>query len=337
MEVMRPFWEGIIGIDEKTSVKETAKIAEEKSTSSDQAGTTCYHGYIFRNDESVRFPIADDGTVSVDLFDNNGELQSGQKLYIQKKDKIDIDLIGILEKRIERGVENFFASIMLLFDSNIVKNSGVDEIQIFLAGNSSKSPILKKLFEKYIQQENEKINKGQSQDTHFHLFPPLGTAEAIEIQKARKVEINTDITAPTGKTGVAYGLIMGRDGGPIRVITQTKADSQSKFRFNIGKARKGKFSMVLDRNEAVYGKWVRFGGASSEDFEIYYTSLPSAGKMPVTDSAVHKIRCRIPVADSDADIYIRTVEEAPEELEYTVAKGKEPDDNTETVRIHLTE
>ncbi len=345
MEALRPFWEGIIGVDEKSSANESAKGKKKKSetepteeTPTDtQAETKSYHGYIFRNDEKMKFPIGDDGTITVDLFDNNGELQSGQKLYIQKKDIISVDLISILEKRIERGVKNFFASIMLLFDSKIVENSGVDEIQIFLAGNSSKSPILKKLFDRYIQQENAKIEDGKSDTTHFHLFPPLGTAEAIEIQRQRGVEINTDITAPTGKTGVAYGLIIGREGGPIRVITQIQADSQSKFRFNIGKARKGKFSMVLDRNEAVYGQWVRFGVASSEDFEIYYTSLPSAGKMPVSDSAVHKIRCRIPVADPDADIYIRTIEEAPEELEYAVAKEKEPDENTEVFRVHLAE
>lgn len=345
MEALRPFWEGIIGVDEKSSANESAKGKKKKSDTEPteetpidtQAETKSYHGYIFRNDEKMKFPIGDDGTITVDLFDNNGELQSGQKLYIQKKDIISVDLISILEKRIERGVKNFFASIMLLFDSKIVENSGVDEIQIFLAGNSSKSPILKKLFDQYIQQENAKIEGGKSDTTHFHLFPPLGTAEAIEIQKARGVEINTDITAPTGKTGVAYGLIIGREGGPIRVITQIQADSQSKFRFNIGKARKGKFSMVLDRNEAVYGQWVRFGVASSEDFEIYYTSLPSAGKMSVSDSAVHKIRCRIPLVDPDADIYIRTIEEAPEELEYAVAKEKEPDENTEIFRVHLAE
>ena len=345
MEALRPFWEGIIGIDEKSSANKSSNGKKKKSeqetgeeTPTDtQADTISYHGYIFRNDEKMKFPIGDDGTITVDLFDNNGELQSGQKLYIQKKDVISVDLISILEKRIERGVKNFFASIMLLFDSMIVENSGVDEIQIFLAGNSSKSPILKKLFDQYIQQENEKIEGGKSDMTHFHLFPPLGTAEAIEIQKARGVEINTDITAPTGKTGVAYGLIIGREGGPIRVISQIQADSQSKFMFNIGKARKGKFSMVLDRNEAIYGQWVRFGVASSEDFEIYYTSLPGAGKMPVSDPAVHKIRCRIPVVNADADIYIRTIEEAPEELEYTVAKEIEPDETAEIFRVHLVE
>lgn len=324
-EVLRPFWEGIVDIAEnKSADAETDKETIE------------YNGYIFCNCSMIK-ELKENGTVKVSLFDNNGEMQAEQTLYIKKDDvDINVDLLGILEKRIERGVKSFFDSVMLLFDSKTVEKRD-DELQIFLAGNSSKSPILKKLFNKYIQQEDEKINGGKKGITHFQLFPPLGTAEAIEIQKARDVEINTDITAPTGKTGVAYGLIQGREGGPIRVISQIKADSQSKFMFNIGKARKGKFSVVLNRNEAVYGEWVRFGVASSEDFEIYYTSLPGAVKTPVTDSGIHKIRCRLPVVDSDADIYIRTVEEAPEKLEYTISKGKKPDENAEVIRIHLAE
>lgn len=328
MEVLRPFWEGIIGIADNN----------EEKTQDDKSKTKIYNGYIFRNDEKMKFPISDDGAVTVDLFDNNGELQSGQKLYIKNDSKkISVDLVDILEKRIQRGVDNFFAAIMLLADGKILENNGTDEFQIFLAGNSSKSPILKKLFDKRIKEENDKINGGNSGENHFNLFPPLGTAEAIEIQKSRGVEINTDITAPTGKTGVAYGLIYGREGGPIRVISPIKADSQSKFRFNIGKARKGRFSMVLDRNEAVYGEWVRFGVANNEDFEIYYTSLPSAGRMPVTDSAIRKIRCRIDVVDSDADIYIRTIEEAPEDIEYCAAKDGEPDETAKVIRVHLSE
>ena len=196
--------------------------------------------------------------------------------------------------------------------------------------------ILKKLFVKYINQEDQHI-KDSSNNTHFNLYPPLGTAEAIKIQKEKGIEVNNDITAPTGKTGVAYGLISGREGGPILVESEIKAESQSKFKYNIGKARKGKFYMVLDRNEVGYGEWVRFGVASSEDFEIYYTSLPSPGKMPVNDLSIHKINCRIPFVDPDADIYIRTIEEAPEELEYAVAREKEPEENTEFFRVHLVE
>ncbi|MDD6084218.1 MAG: hypothetical protein PUB89_15525 [Oscillospiraceae bacterium] len=341
MEALRPFWEGIIGIADKNSEsakgkKQKAKEDNAEEPKSENPDTIEYNGYIFGNNDMIK-NLKENGTVTVSLFDNNGDMQAEQTLFVRKKDLISVDLIRILEERIERGVKHFFSSVMLLFDNKTVENSGVDEIQIFLAGNSSKSPILQKLFTQYIQQENEKINGGKSGDTHFYLFPPLGTAEAMELQKQNGLPINTDITAPTGKTGVAYGLIQGREGGPIRVISRIQADSQSKFMFNIGKARKGKFSMVLDRNEAIYGQWVRFGVASSEDFEIYYTSLPSAGKMPVTDAAIHKIRCRILVPDADADIYIRTIEEAPEDLEYCVAKEKAPDETAEVIRVHLAE
>ena len=328
MEVLRPFWEGIIGFNEQN-----AAVKETKSNSN---ATKNYNGYIFRNDEKMKFPISDDGAVTVDLFDNNGAQQSGQKLYIQKKDTFFVDMIGILEDRIERGVRNFFNSIKLVLESDTVKNSSVDEIQIFLAGNSSKSPILKKLFNKYIDEENQKINKEKSDISHFNLFPSLGTEEAVELQEKLGVEINKDITAPTGKTGVAYGLIDGRDGGPIRVISNISSNSQSKFMFNIGKVRKRKFTLVLDRNEAVYGQWVRFGAATSNDFEIYYTSLPSPKGMPVTDPGIHKIRCRVPEIGENSDIYIRSVKDATEDIEYAVTPAdKAPDDTTKVFRTNL--
>ena len=335
METLRPFWEGIVGVvDEKK--EKTATDKKEADANEQNHNTIEYNGYYFLNHDMIK-TLKENGTITVSLFDNNGALQSGQTLYVQKKDQFSINLTEILEKRIERGVKNFFDAVMLSFGSTLAEKSGVNQIQIFLAGNSSKSPILQKLFTRYIQQKNAEINKGNTEDDHFNLFPPLGTPQAKKLQKERKVEVNTDITAPTGKTGVAYGLIEGREGGTIKVISRIKAESQSKFMFNIGKAKKGKFTVVLDRNEAAYGKWVLFGVANSADFEIYYTSMPGAGKLPVTDPGVHKIRCRIPSADPDADIYIRTVEEAPEDLEFCVAKKEELDDTAKITRIHLGE
>ena len=192
------------------------------------------------------------------------------------------------------------------------------------------------MFNKYIDEENQKINKEKSDISHFNLFPPLGTEEAVELQEKLGVEISKDITAPTGKTGVAYGLIDGRDGGPIRVISNISSNSQSKFMFNIGKVRKRKFTLVLDRNEAVYGQWVRFGAATSNDFELYYTSLPSPKGMPVTDPGIHKIRCRVPEIGENSDIYIRSVKDAPEDIEYAVTPAdKAPDDTTKVFRTNL--
>lgn len=325
MEALRPFWEGIIGIadDENSSVEN--KNAENKSE------IISYNGYIFRNDEEYKFPIKD-GIIEVDLFDKDGNRKSKHQLHIENQDnKINVNLVEILEKRIERGISNFFTSIFKAFRNESAVKSKVNEIQIFLAGNSSKSPILHKLFDDYIKEYGE--NSG-----YYHLFPPLGTKEAFEIQRKLGIETDeNDVTAPTGKTGVAYGLIAGREGGKIKVISETKADAQTKFRYNIGISKRGRFKMILDRTLVDYGQWVYLTDAGIEDFEIYYTSLPNAPKMSVNETGIYNKRCRLPYTDENADIYIRCTEDSPEDIEYCISDSDEPSDDVEVIRIHLGE
>lgn len=341
MEVLRPFWEGIIGVETSKNVQpknetnkskpanDTLKETDEKE-STDKSCIKVYNGYRFRNDEECKFPIEDDGYIEVTLFDKDGNPQAKQKLYINNKDlNIDVNLIKILEDRIGRGISNFFTSIVKAFRNEAAINSGVDGIQIFLAGNSSKSPILRKLFNEHIANEKDGKNK-------YILFPPLGTEEAVKMQKERKVKVNVnDITAPTGKTGVAYGLIAGREGGKIKVISEISSDAQTKFRYNIGVSKRGKFKMVLDRTLVGYGQWVRLIDAGIEDFEIYYTSLANAAKMHVDETGIYNKRCRLPYTDEDADVYIRCVEDSPEDIEYCISKDGEPTGDVEVVRVHL--
>lgn len=336
MEALRPFWEGIVAIADKDA-ESGSKSEEEKETAaedyqgeSEDNQTIVYEGYVFRNDADCKFPI-DNGCITVSLFDKDGNRKSDQKLYIENpKENIHVNLVEILEKRIERGVSNFFTSIAKAFRNEAAVKSEVNEIQIFLAGNSSKSPILSKLFQAYIQ--NEEGGK-----EYYHLFPPLGTKEAFAIQRERGIAVHEeDITAPTGKTGVAYGLIAGREGGKIKVISEIKADAQAKFRYNIGVEKRGKFKMILDRTLVDYGQWVLLTDAGVEDFEIYYTSQPNAAKMAISETGIYKKRCRLPYVDEDADVYIRCVEDSPEELEYCISKD-EPNDDAEGTRIHLGE
>lgn len=318
MEALRPFWEGIIGIDNGEEIN-----SEDKTKVS-------YNGYIFRNDGEYKFPI-NDGYVEVDLFDKDGNRKAKQKLYIEKEDSnIRVNLVEILEKRIERGVSNFFTSIAKAFRNASAEKSGVNNIQIFLAGNSSKSPILHKLFDEYIS--NEEFGKED-----YKLFPPLGTKEAFAIQRERGVNVNeNDITAPTGKTGVAYGLIAGREGGKIKVISEIKADAQTKFRYNIGVNRRGKFRMILDRTLVDYGQWVLLTDAGIEDFEIYYSSQPNVARMSINETGIYKKRCRLPYTDENADVYIRCTEDSPEDIEYCISED-EPSDDADVIRIHLGE
>lgn len=319
MEALRPFWEGIYDID---IVSDSESDEEERKVSADSVS---YGGYIFRNTECCRFPFAD-GSIEVDLFDKDGNRRPKQKLYIYNpKLGIKTDLIEIIERRIEKGVSNFFTSLGKVFNSENMKSG---DIQIFLAGNSSQSPVLGKIFSKYIESSESSVK--------FHLYPPLGTKNAAEIQREKGIRIMTDdVSAPSGKTGVAYGLIAGRDGGKIKVLSEAESEDSSKFRFNIGSSKRGRFSLKLDRNEADHSKWIRFIDAGSEDFEIYYSSLPNAARMSIDEAGIYKKRCRIASPDPDKDVFIRCADNSPEDIEFCIADTAGPGADAKTVRVHL--
>jgi len=58
----------------------------------------------------------------------------------------------MLEDRISKGIDSFFESLAKAFYTKKIKSGiVVDRINVFLAGNSSKSPIVKELFrDKYL-------------------------------------------------------------------------------------------------------------------------------------------------------------------------------------------
>ena len=124
----------------------------------------------------------------------------------------------LIEERIEKGIKNFFESLRRAFARS--ESSKVNKINILLAGNSSKSPVVMNLFNKWIETEVQNTQYwGEVSDNLFEIFPPLGTEGAYLKQEERNIVVNRDIfTAPTGKTGVAFGLVQSRKGGSVKVI-----------------------------------------------------------------------------------------------------------------------
>ncbi len=293
---------------------------------------------LWENNEPESVKEIEMGQISVTLFKKDGEVAPNFKLDINKD-----ELMKMIENRIEKGVKNFFQSMKLCFNRN--KLMAAEGINIFLAGNSSKSPIVKELFDKYIKAETENINKendGENRE-YYHLYPPLGTKEANEIinknseGSSEAARVEADIIRPTGKTGVAYGLIEGRPGAAILVKNERQVTEEVKFKYYLGIGKKGFFQVVVNR-ETEYGKWHNFIDASVADFEIYYTSIPEAStnKMPL--SSVKKIRRRLDKTDDLANVYIRAV--APDTIEYAVLTDKEVEENNytgKTVRVELSE
>ena len=275
-------------------------------------------------------------TVGLNLYTSSGEIKTNFQLNIN----ID-ELEKTIEERIEKGVRNFFESIKLAFDENTLKDN---QINIFLAGNSSKSSVVRDLFEKYINgsDETEKdLVEGevvQTKNDSFIVFPPLGTTQAYNIQKSMGIEVNEDdIEKPTGKTGVAFGLVEGREGGSIKVVNKNNDENnEAKFRYYVGRNKKRQLRPILTP-EIVYNNWSEFIDASEQFFEIYYTTLPeaSSNKLDISQTTKSSYKLLETFEDEDVSVYIRAV--SPSEIEYVVGKlnGENLDELSQVVRVQL--
>ena len=256
-------------------------------------------------------------TVNVDL-----------KINAEKLDKL-------IEDRIREGVVNFFQSLNSAF-----KGRRVYPIHIFLAGNSCRSEIVKKLFDEFIKTEEnniaQSVKKNTDKDALFVLHMPLGMEdkapadnEHADEKPADEKTFDFDLDKQrTGKTGVAFGLIRCRKGGKDIKIINSNVDTSGEmiFPYYLGDAgNDGKTFTVKIGREVGYGKWTYFTFADESEFELYYTTAPRSLKGDMPAAQVSMIHCRIDEADinddEDAGIYIRKV--SPNEIEYAVGRPKD--------------
>lgn len=346
-------------------------------------------------DSDAAEKISASGAVEVNLFRDDGQLIENFKL------DVTIDLQEILRERIRAGIKNFFVSMKEAFDKSS-KNSlhkikplnELAEVSIFLAGNSSKSPIVNELFTEYLSpiedtrltdDENPFINGrlkggyelkddffmrsgsiyrrddnglevwlGDLDNTNdqivlsetvkkvptsregekspaemlfgfnrysapkFKIYPALGTEAAHEIQRERGVDIRTDMSAPTGKTGVAFGLLLSRAGGLVQTKHITPDPAKTPFSCYVGRNKKRKFKTVLDRNTK-FNVWLPFIDAG-DSFDLFYTNLPEAVSNQMSIQKAKRITVAVDEPDESATVYIRAVKSNV--IEYRIAKDR---------------
>ena len=339
--------------------------------------------------------ILSGGVVEVNLFRDDGRLVENFSL------DVNIDLQEILRGRIKVGIKNFFISMKEAFEKSgkhsirkIKPLRDLDEVAIFLAGNSSKSPLVNELFAEYLSPvedtrlaENEnpfasgRLKRGYElkedffmqggsiyrrddnglevwlgdmdnaddqivlsetvkkipvsraderspvdnifgfigKAPEFKIYPALGTEAAHAIQKARGVEVRTDLAAPTGKTGVAFGLLLGRAGGLVQTKHITPDPAKTPFAYYVGRNRKRKFKTILDRNTK-FGVWYPFIDAG-DSFDIFYTNLPEAVSNQMNIQKAKRITINIDEPDETATVYLRAVKSNV--IEYQIAHDEE--------------
>ena len=245
------------------------------------------------------------------LYDTHGEkigMGDDKQLSLNT---LEDGLKSLIREKIDKGINNFFIKLEDAF-----KDEDAKEINIFLAGNSCKHPFVNEIFAEYQEKLKDKIK--------LNLYD-LKAIEGLKEKDSTKV-------MPTGKTGVAYGLIYSRKGGRIKVTNRDEKENMANevnFKFYIGNNKRDLFNTVLSPNSK-YEKFEYFGKVTSDTFEIYYTTLPEAqtGKMEIDKTNVKRISLNEEYdEDEEYRIYIKATK--PTKISYAIVKKEEDVDTKE--------
>ena len=243
--------------------------------------------------------------IKMPLYTRDGVQENGIELHV------DIEhLKDIIREKIANGVKNFFVAM-----ENAFADEEYEEVIILLAGNSCKHPAVKEIFAKHIE-ENSIPAK---------LYPALGTEEAFEILREKGVEIPEDEVVlatekPTGKTGVAYGLLESRTGGRIKIINRDEEGNAGKeinFKYYVGYEGRKKLRVVLSP-ETKYNSPQYLLNVTAKVFDLYYTTLPEASNDKLPIDKVKRKRVKLNEKYEDAKIYIESI--GAETLKYIISQ-----------------
>lgn len=273
-------------------------------------------GFLSPDDNSGRYNA---GILSISLYSSNGDIKQCELNIDEKR------LKEVLINRIDNGVRNFFESWREA-TNNIEE---YEKFHIFLAGNSSKSGLVQESFEKNINRIIEDSKKAGVQfnfENKFEMFPPLGTEASRIKQEERGGSLFEEIVPPTGKTGVAYGLIRSRESGNIKVIKR----KSNVVKYFVGIDRKRKFKMIMNRDVEM-NSWIELIPSDRKEFEVFFTDIPYATTNDLDIKSANKIKCSIDEVDEDKNIYIRAI--SHEDIEYTVASEAEIKDSNYSGKI----
>ena len=202
------------------------------------------------------------GEIKVKLFDINGDKAREVTLKC-----VADELRDFIRSRIAKCIDSFVESMQRAFNRlTDDKKEMLDcPIHIFLAGNSSKSPFVKELFDERLKNIQQDFLAGKEKPENVDMFmvhEPFGVNGDMQSDFAH---------TPTGKTGVAFGLVDSAPGRKIKVVNNNRTQKgEAHFRFYAGGERRGVLKPVLNPDSlGKEGAWVDFCPASKPDGRAY--------------------------------------------------------------------
>jgi len=244
-----------------------------------------------------------------------------------------------LQERIEIGVRNFYAALKKAF-----ANQPPDQVQVLLAGNASRSSIVQGFFGLLgAAKPPATLVDGAAARVRRAATPALGdeAANPLAALQRRADEFvaglfgqqppvfivhpplaadESDVYRPTGKTGVALGLLRLCPGSPTLVIHQAERNQMgdAPFLHYIGRIRLGKFHVCLPQG-APYQQWVELGPVRERVFVLVHSQEPRAslGEMKEGDIGLQQKRLDLAGNTTGLRVYGRAV--SPHEIDLCTA------------------
>jgi hypothetical protein len=220
-----------------------------------------------------------------------------------------------LTQRIGEGVVKFFVALQQAFAGERPRT-----VHVLLAGNASRSPLVLRRFG---LAEGE-AEAGPLQSLASELDTLLGPSRPEIVVHPPLAPDPVDVYRPTGKTGVALGLLRLGPGGALKVVDHARiaAGNEAPFAYFVGRARHGKFVCGLAQG-APYGIWHELGAPRERVFNLYFTQSPLAHTDGMAEGHTELVKVLLHLA-GDAPghkVYARAL--APTRLELCTAASSE--------------
>ena len=218
----------------------------------------------------------------------------------------------------------------------------VESVHVLLAGNSSRSAIVQKLFEAVDSGADK--DPAVTKDSPAAIFGGATTlsglltatmwSQAGSIKppqpSVRSEPVSTRATdesvpmiivhqplvsnpdepySPNGKTGVAIGLLRLAPGSPVKVISNITRDTEeAPFAHYVGRVQRGKFSPGLQQGET-YHTWKELGVPRDRVFNLFHSQFPRAhsGEMLEGETGLHKRRLSIAGDHQGHRVYAKAI------------------------------
>lgn len=287
---------------------------------------------------------------------NNGVLKlpllncDGEKISCELIVPVEA-LAAYLKSRIGRGIQNFFTAMSKAFAGN-----PQERVHVLLAGNSSRSAIVRDLFAAVAEgagtgnalpEEKPASTVGTSVLLAGGMIrlawggaasvEPSEVAsepQAISLSDAdglrpmivvhQPLVSNPDQPySPNGKTGVAIGLLRLAPGSPVKVISNAARDAtEAPFAHYVGRVLRGKFAPGLQQGED-YERWKELGMPRDGVFNLYHSQSAKShtGEMVEGDMGLYKHRLSVPGNHQGQRVYGKAI--GPHQVELCLANSFE--------------